>query len=61
VLLVARRQDALDDVASGVRASTAVEARTLSIDLTAEGAVPDALELTRRSEGPPRIVVHPNR
>jgi threonine dehydrogenase-like Zn-dependent dehydrogenase len=23
--------------------------------------VPDALELTRRSEGPPRIVVHPNR
>lgn len=22
--------------------------------------VPEALELTRRSEGPPRIVVHPN-
>ena len=22
--------------------------------------VPDALELTRRSEGPPRIIVHPN-
>lgn len=46
VLLVARRQDALDDVASGIRSSTAVEARTLSVDLTVDDAVAAIAEAT---------------
>ena len=38
-MLLARRQDALDDVASGIRACSTVEVRTLAVDLTAEDAV----------------------
>jgi short-subunit dehydrogenase len=50
VLLVARRQDALDDVASQIRSSTAVEARTLVVDLTAEGAAATIVEATSELE-----------
>jgi short-subunit dehydrogenase len=39
VVLIARRRDTLDDVASGIRTCSTVEVRTLAIDLTAEDAV----------------------
>ena len=39
VLLVARRQAGLDEVAAAVCAGSSVEARTLAVDLTAEDAV----------------------
>ena len=39
VVLVARRQALLDDVASEIRAETGVDARTVAVDLTTEDAV----------------------
>lgn len=47
VVLLARRQTVLDDVAAGIRDRTGVETRTLAIDLTdpaATGAVADATD-----------------
>jgi short-subunit dehydrogenase len=40
VLLVARRQAMLDDVASEIRAETGVDAGTVAVDLTTDDAVP---------------------
>jgi len=40
VLLVARRQAALDDVASEIRAGTGAAVRTIAVDLTTEHAMP---------------------
>jgi threonine dehydrogenase-like Zn-dependent dehydrogenase len=34
--------------------------RTLSTAICASDVVPEALDLVRKSQGPPRIVVHPN-
>src|SRR4051812_27910737 len=38
VVLLARRQDALDEVATRIRATSGVETRTLALDLTAPDA-----------------------
>ena len=40
MLLVARRQAALDEVAAEIRAGTGVETRTVAVDLTADDAMP---------------------
>ncbi len=40
VILVARRQHALDDVADAIRTATAAEVRTVAVDLTDDRAMP---------------------
>ena len=44
VVLVARRQGALDEVAAAIRDDFGVQARTVAVDLTAAGAVPVIVE-----------------
>ncbi len=46
VVLVARRQGALDEVAAAIRDDFAVEARTVAVDLTVADAVPAIVEAT---------------
>ena len=46
VVLLARRQDKLDEVAQRVRASSGVQARTLSVDLATTGATAAIAEAT---------------
>ncbi|MBU9767311.1 SDR family NAD(P)-dependent oxidoreductase [Mycobacterium sp. TNTM28] len=48
VVLLARRQTVLDEVAAGIAARTGVQTRTLAIDLAAPGA---AAEVTKATEG----------
>jgi short-subunit dehydrogenase len=46
VVLLARRQAVLEDVAGAIRAETGVETRAVSVDLAADGAVPTIVDAT---------------
>jgi short-subunit dehydrogenase len=46
VVLLARRQAVLDDVAGAISAETGVETRAVAVDLAADGAVPAVVEAT---------------
>ena len=46
VVLVARRQEVLNEVAVGIRESTGVETRTLTVDLTADDAAQVIIDAT---------------
>lgn len=50
VVLVARRQSALDEVAAGVRDAGGVTTRTVALDLTEADAVPSIVEATNDIE-----------
>jgi len=50
VILLARRKALLDEVGERIRADTGVEVRSLSVDLSQDGAVPNILDATRDVE-----------